>query len=54
MTNNTPTNIEEVTALAPSRPVRLDAWRWNGVATYDSYLAHVLRQDADRAARRAA
>jgi hypothetical protein len=51
---NTPTNIEQVTPAAPSRPVRLDAWRWAGVVGFDAYRAKVLADEAARAAKRAA
>lgn len=47
------TVIEEVKAAAPSRPVRLDAWRWKGVPGFDAYKAKVLADEAARAARRA-
>lgn len=48
---NAPTNVEQVSPKQYSKPVRLDGWRWEGVPSYEGYLAHVLKLDAERAAR---
>lgn len=47
-----PTLIEEVIARAPSKPVPIDGWRWEGVLGFDAYKARVLELEAARAASR--
>jgi hypothetical protein len=44
-----PTNIEHVVPVAHSKPVRLDAWRWEGVVDFDEYREQVLAREARRA-----
>ena len=47
----TATIIEQVTPKQVAGPARLDEWRWAGVAGFDEYREHVLRAEAERAAR---
>lgn len=46
------TILEPVVPFTPTLPVKLDAWRWRDVPTFDEYRTRVLRAEAERTQRR--
>lgn len=43
------TVIEEVRPFIPTSPVKLDAWRWASVPSFEQYVARVLERERERA-----